>query len=177
MNAILGITRPGDFGADMQHYNVHKTFTGPHGGGGPGAGPIAVRDFLAPYLPAPIVRKDGGAVQAELRHAQEHWSCSFVLRQYRHPLSRLLLHPHARTGGLEGSERAGGAERELPPRTSNRSVRRTAPRTVHARVRGQCSQSRPREEGQGDGRMQTTPRLWFPRADRLLSARGRGGAR
>jgi len=58
MNAILGITRPGDFGADMQHYNVHKTFTGPHGGGGPGSGPIAVRDFLAPYLPAPIVIKD-----------------------------------------------------------------------------------------------------------------------
>ena len=57
MNAILGITRPGDFGADMQHYNVHKTFTGPHGGGGPGSGPIAVRDFLAPYLPAPIVEK------------------------------------------------------------------------------------------------------------------------
>jgi len=59
MNAILGITRPGDFGADMQHYNVHKTFTGPHGGGGPGSGPIAVRDFLAPYLPAPIVVKQG----------------------------------------------------------------------------------------------------------------------
>ncbi len=59
MNAILGITRPGDFGADMQHYNVHKTFTGPHGGGGPGAGPVAVRDFLAPYLPAPVVVKDG----------------------------------------------------------------------------------------------------------------------
>src|SRR5262245_20121988 len=59
MNAILGVTRPGDFGADMQHYNVHKTFTGPHGGGGPGSGPIAVRDFLAPYLPAPIVMKEG----------------------------------------------------------------------------------------------------------------------
>jgi len=59
MNAILGITRPGDFGADMQHYNVHKTFTGPHGGGGPGSGPIAVRDFLAPYLPAPAVARDG----------------------------------------------------------------------------------------------------------------------
>jgi glycine dehydrogenase subunit 2 len=59
MNAILGVTRPGDFGADMQHYNVHKTFTGPHGGGGPGSGPIAVRDFLAPYLPAPVVVKDG----------------------------------------------------------------------------------------------------------------------
>jgi glycine dehydrogenase subunit 2 len=59
MNAILGITRPGDFGADMQHYNVHKTFTGPHGGGGPGSGPIAVRDFLAPYLPSPVVVKEG----------------------------------------------------------------------------------------------------------------------
>ncbi len=58
MNAILGKTRPGDFGADMMHYNVHKTFTGPHGAGGPGAGPIAVRDFLAPYLPRPIVVKD-----------------------------------------------------------------------------------------------------------------------
>jgi glycine dehydrogenase subunit 2 len=55
MNAILGIARPGDFGADMQHYNPHKTFSGPHGGGGPGAGPICVTEKLAPYLPAPIV--------------------------------------------------------------------------------------------------------------------------
>ncbi len=59
MNAILGITRPGDFGVDMMHYNVHKTFTGPHGAGGPGAGPIAVRQVLAPYLPAPVVKKQG----------------------------------------------------------------------------------------------------------------------
>ncbi len=66
MNAILGITRPGDFGGDMMHYNVHKTFTGPHGAGGPGSGPIAVRDFLADYLPGPIVTRtqqpDGTAV-------------------------------------------------------------------------------------------------------------------
>ena len=47
MNAIVGVTRPGDFGIDMMHYNVHKTFTGPHGAGGPGAGPIAVRSFLS----------------------------------------------------------------------------------------------------------------------------------
>jgi glycine dehydrogenase subunit 2 len=59
MNAIVGVTRPGDFGADMMHYNVHKTFTGPHGGGGPGSGPIAVRAMLAPYLPSPMVVKDG----------------------------------------------------------------------------------------------------------------------
>ena len=60
MNAILGVTRPGDFGADMQHFNPHKTFSGPHGGGGPGAGPICVTDALAPYLPSPIVVKSGG---------------------------------------------------------------------------------------------------------------------
>jgi len=55
MNAILGITRPGDFGADMMHFNPHKTFSGPHGGGGPGAGPIAVTQALAPYLPVPVI--------------------------------------------------------------------------------------------------------------------------
>jgi glycine dehydrogenase subunit 2 len=59
MNAILGVARPGDFGADLMHFNPHKTFSGPHGGGGPGAGPIAVAERLAPYLPTPIVVKDG----------------------------------------------------------------------------------------------------------------------
>ena len=57
MNAIMGITRPGDFGGDMMHYNVHKTFTGPHGAGGPGSGPICVRDFLADFLPGPVIRQ------------------------------------------------------------------------------------------------------------------------
>ncbi|MCC7349558.1 MAG: aminomethyl-transferring glycine dehydrogenase subunit GcvPB [Phycisphaerales bacterium] len=59
MNAILGITRPGDFGADIMHYNTHKTFSTPHGCGGPGAGPIAMRKQLAPYLPVPQVIKTG----------------------------------------------------------------------------------------------------------------------
>jgi glycine dehydrogenase subunit 2 len=60
MNAIVGVARPGDFGADMMHFNPHKTFSTPHGGGGPGAGPIAVSGRLAPYLPSPIVVRDGG---------------------------------------------------------------------------------------------------------------------
>ncbi len=59
MNAILGVARPGDFGADLMHFNPHKTFSSPHGGGGPGAGPIAATDRLAPFLPAPVVVKDG----------------------------------------------------------------------------------------------------------------------
>lgn len=68
MNAILGIARPGDFGADMMHYNPHKTFSGPHGGGGPGAGPICVRDFLEPYLPVPRVEKVGERFELNFDH-------------------------------------------------------------------------------------------------------------
>jgi glycine dehydrogenase subunit 2 len=58
MNAILGVARPGDFGADMMHFNPHKTFSGPHGGGGPGAGPICVTDKLCAYLPVPVISCD-----------------------------------------------------------------------------------------------------------------------
>jgi glycine dehydrogenase subunit 2 len=53
MNALVGITRPGDFGVDVMHLNLHKTFSTPHGGGGPGAGPVAVRGHLKPFLPLP----------------------------------------------------------------------------------------------------------------------------
>jgi glycine dehydrogenase subunit 2 len=61
LNAIMGKVRPGDMGFDALHINLHKTFSTPHGGGGPGAGPVAVRDILAPYLPGPLVakREDG----------------------------------------------------------------------------------------------------------------------
>ena len=59
LNAVMGRTRPGDMGFDIVHYNLHKTFTQPHGGGGPGAGPIAVSDRIEPYLPRPqVVRAD-----------------------------------------------------------------------------------------------------------------------
>ncbi|HEV2787532.1 MAG TPA: aminomethyl-transferring glycine dehydrogenase subunit GcvPB, partial [Solirubrobacteraceae bacterium] len=58
LNAIMGYSRPGDMGFDIVHFNLHKTFTQPHGGGGPGAGPIAVSDRIEPYLPRPqVVRR------------------------------------------------------------------------------------------------------------------------
>jgi glycine dehydrogenase subunit 2 len=57
LNAILGITRPGDLGFDVCHFNLHKTFTTPHGGGGPGAGPVGVKAHLTPFLPTPVVTK------------------------------------------------------------------------------------------------------------------------
>ncbi|MFA4965775.1 MAG: aminomethyl-transferring glycine dehydrogenase subunit GcvPB [Thermoleophilia bacterium] len=56
-NAVLGVSRPGDMGFDVVHFNLHKTFSTPHGGGGPGAGPIVVSEALAPYLPAPLVER------------------------------------------------------------------------------------------------------------------------
>jgi glycine dehydrogenase subunit 2 len=55
MNAMLGVAKPGDLGFDVMHYNLHKTFSTPHGGGGPGSGPVAVNEKLLPYLPGPIV--------------------------------------------------------------------------------------------------------------------------
>jgi glycine dehydrogenase subunit 2 len=61
LNAVCGISRPGDMGFDIVHINLHKTFAQPHGCGGPGGGPIAVRDILEPYLPVPaVVRHDDG---------------------------------------------------------------------------------------------------------------------
>ncbi|TMA38340.1 MAG: glycine dehydrogenase subunit 2 [Deltaproteobacteria bacterium] len=60
-NALMGVARPGDMGVDVMQFNLHKTFSTPHGGGGPGAGPVAVRAPLAPYLPVPrLVRSDAG---------------------------------------------------------------------------------------------------------------------
>jgi len=55
MNALLGTLRPADIGIDVMHFNLHKTFSTPHGGGGPGAGPVATTEQLAPFLPGPIV--------------------------------------------------------------------------------------------------------------------------
>jgi len=65
-NALMGVARPGDMGVDVMQFNLHKTFSTPHGGGGPGAGPVAVRAPLAQYLPVPrLVRIDGGLAWSE----------------------------------------------------------------------------------------------------------------
>jgi glycine dehydrogenase subunit 2 len=60
MNALVGIARPGDFGVDVMHLNLHKTFSTPHGGGGPGAGPVAVKSHLEPFLPTPRLKQADG---------------------------------------------------------------------------------------------------------------------
>jgi glycine dehydrogenase subunit 2 len=60
LNALVGVARPGDMGIDCLHINVHKTFSTPHGGGGPGGGPVAVCEALAPFLPVPRIEQHGG---------------------------------------------------------------------------------------------------------------------
>ncbi len=70
MNALLGITRPGDMGFDVVHYNLHKTFSAPHGGGGPGSGPVGVSEKLVPYLPVPIIEKEGTTYKLTYDHPE-----------------------------------------------------------------------------------------------------------
>ena len=71
LNAILGVTRPGDMGFDIVHLNLHKTFAVPHGGGGPGAGPVAVTEALAELLPGPVpTRHDDGSFPGSSRPAR-----------------------------------------------------------------------------------------------------------
>lgn len=70
MNALLGRARPGDMGIDVMQYNLHKTFTTPHGGGGPGSGPVGVGARLAPFLPTPMVTKKDGAYALEFDRPQ-----------------------------------------------------------------------------------------------------------
>ena len=74
MNALVGKVRPGDFGVDVMHLNLHKTFSTPHGGGGPGSGPVACKTFLEPYLPTPVlVRKAGNEGTRERGDGNLHW--------------------------------------------------------------------------------------------------------
>jgi glycine dehydrogenase subunit 2 len=94
LNALLGIARPGDMGIDVMHMNLHKTFSTPHGGGGPGAGPVAVRASLAPHLPVPVVvRNEGGYAWSDAlpqsigRLHGNHGNVGMLLRAYAYILS------------------------------------------------------------------------------------------
>ena len=94
LNAVLGKCRPGDMGFDVVHVNLHKTFSTPHGGGGPGAGPVLVRENLIPFLPAPVVVKDGdrfclkkGDDRSIGRIAGFHGNVGVMIRAYAYILS------------------------------------------------------------------------------------------
>jgi glycine dehydrogenase subunit 2 len=89
MNAVLGRARPGDVGVDVMQFNLHKTFTTPHGGGGPGSGPVAFKRSLEPFQPAPVVLRDGDRYRVEWKREQSigrvrsfHGNFGMMVRAY-----------------------------------------------------------------------------------------------
>ncbi|TKD70085.1 aminomethyl-transferring glycine dehydrogenase subunit GcvPB [Pseudalkalibacillus hwajinpoensis] len=99
MNAIMGAARPGDMGFDVVHLNLHKTFTGPHGGGGPGSGPVGVKADLIPYLPKPVLVKEDGAYRFEYDRPQ---SIGRVKPYYGNFGINVRAYTYIRTMGPEG---------------------------------------------------------------------------
>ena len=121
-NAIVGKVRPGDLGVDAMHINLHKTFSTPHGGGGPGAGPVALSAALAPFMPVPYVgrrrrryslrrarRRGGAGAQPFGRMCAFHGQMGMFVRA----LSYMLAHGGGRhAAGVGGC----GAQRQLRAR-------------------------------------------------------------
>ncbi|MGG1686436.1 aminomethyl-transferring glycine dehydrogenase subunit GcvPB [Pseudalkalibacillus sp. NRS-1564] len=99
MNAIMGAARPGDMGFDVVHLNLHKTFTGPHGGGGPGSGPVGVKSDLIPYLPKPVLVKENNAYRFEYDRPQ---SIGRVKPYYGNFGINVRAYTYIRTMGPEG---------------------------------------------------------------------------
>lgn len=103
LNALMGIVRPGDMGFDVVHVNVHKTFSTPHGGGGPGAGPVAVKAALAPYLPSPVAVRVNGVAQ---RDAGRPLSIGRMKSFHGHVGVLLRAYGYLRTMGAQGLREA-----------------------------------------------------------------------
>lgn len=103
LNAIMGYARPGDMGFDVVHLNLHKTFTGPHGGGGPGSGPIGVRKELTPFMPIPTVTKKGDLYVFDDKRPQ---SIGRVKPYYGNFGIYLRAYTYVRTMGAEGLKKA-----------------------------------------------------------------------
>ena len=133
LNAVMGLSRPGDMGFDIVHFNLHKSFTQPHGGGGPGSGPIAVSERIAPVPAAAAGRAPGGRPGGQRRRGELHLRpglraaavdrpAAGLSRQLRLPGARLRLHLLARRRRAEGRLRNGGAQRQLPARAAAQSA-------------------------------------------------------
>ena len=176
-NAVLGVSRPGDMGFDIVHFNTHKTFSTPHGGGGPGAGPIVVRDSLAPFLPVPLVEKDeDGRFFFQYDRPQSIGKVRTFYGNFGVLVRAWTYIRGLGAGGPARGQRDGRAQRQLRDggraRPARPALRRPA---LHARVRGLGDaaqagrRARPRR-GQAPARLRRAP------ADHVLPAHRRRGA-
>jgi len=107
MNAMLGITRPGDAGIDCMHFNMHKTFTTPHGGGGPGCGGLGVSKTLIPFLPVPTVEKNPSGADDFVLDDKRPESVGAIKDYYGHFLMMVRAYTYIRELGAEGMQKAG----------------------------------------------------------------------
>ncbi len=107
LNAMLGLTRPGDAGVDVMHFNMHKTFTTPHGGGGPGCGAAGVSKTLLPFLPVPMVERDSKNSEFFTLDFDRPQSIGKVKDFYGHFLMMIRAYTYIRELGPEGIQKAG----------------------------------------------------------------------
>jgi glycine dehydrogenase subunit 2 len=104
LNALMGITRPGDMGVDLMQFNLHKTFSTPHGGGGPGAGPVGVKKILEPFLPVPRIERHGEGFVLECQNQPK--SIGKVTGYYGNFAVMVKAYAYIRRLGKEGLFRA-----------------------------------------------------------------------
>ena len=125
-NAIVGRVRPADLGIDCMHLNLHKTFSTPHGGGGPGSGPVALAASLAPYAPLPwlVHGPDGFELieHQEGRGAASDRPAERISRADGHVRARARLYDEPRRRRIAAGRRGRGAQRQLPARSDSRAI-------------------------------------------------------
>ena len=175
LNAVCGISRPGDMGFDIVHYNLHKTFSQPHGGGGPGGGPIAVRERLEPYLPVPAVVRDGDRFRLDFDRPQSIGKVRGFTGPVRRLRPRVRVHPHV-GAAPQGDVRGRRAQRELPARAAARRLRAAVRPALHARVRRLRAAAEAGARRHGARRREAADGPRLPPADDLLPARRPRGA-
>ncbi len=103
LNALMGYVRPGELGIDVMHFNLHKTFSAPHGGGGPGSGPVGVKEHLEPYLPVPRIVKEGDEFKFSWDHPK---SIGKLMSFWGNFLVMVKAYVYIRMAGAEGLKRA-----------------------------------------------------------------------
>ena len=178
LNAILGRFKPGEAGFDVMHFNVHKTFSTPHGGGGPGAGPVGVGEALIPYLPAPrVLRDDDGTFRLE--RAGERPTSIGRLRSFVGNTGVLVrayayIRAHGGSGLREVSDDAVLAANYLKHRLAGQ-LRHPVRPAVQARVRGLGGDDQEADRRAHARHRQAAHRLRLPPADDLLPADRRRG--
>ena len=178
MNALLGRVKMGDLGFDVMHLNLHKTFSTPHGGGGPGAGPVCAQPVLQPYLPAPVVQqRRRRRVRNGLFLPHQKKTIGKVSASHGNFGVLVRAYTYIRTlgdAGLRAGQRERRSQRQLPAVQTQGQVSTALRPPVHARgcAFGQLAEGKG-SAGLGDG--QATAGLRLPRADDVLPSNGRRG--